>query len=106
MNRFTYKGSNSSIFIFASLLIGGLFGGQGPVVQSIVSLTSSLRDQLVKCFTLTKYTDIFVKKLVKLLQCESFSQFFNTNIGVFQILTFEILTKRSLTTSLIVNNQA
>ena len=23
----------------------------GPVVQSIVSLTSSLRDQLVKCFT-------------------------------------------------------
>ena len=31
------------------------FGGhrtpQGPVVQSIVSLTSSLRGQLVKCFT-------------------------------------------------------
>ena len=25
--------------------------GQGPVVQSIVSLTSSLRGQLVKCFT-------------------------------------------------------
>ena len=24
---------------------------QGPVVQSIVSLTSSLRGQLVKCFT-------------------------------------------------------
>ena len=26
-------------------------GVQGPVVQSIVSLTSSLRGQLVKCFT-------------------------------------------------------
>ena len=24
---------------------------QGPVVQSVVSLTSSLRGQLVKCFT-------------------------------------------------------
>ena len=31
---------------------------QGPVVQSIVSLTSLLRGQLVKCFT-TKYTRIF-----------------------------------------------
>ena len=27
-----------------------LFAVQGPVVQSIVSLTSSLRGQLVKCF--------------------------------------------------------
>ena len=27
------------------------FINQGPVVQSIVSLTSSLRDQLAKCFT-------------------------------------------------------
>ena len=33
-----------------------------PVVQSIFSLTSSLRGQLVKCFTnfLAKHTDIFV----------------------------------------------
>ena len=28
-----------------------LFAVQGPVVQSIVSLTSSLKGQLVKCFT-------------------------------------------------------
>ena len=28
-----------------------LFPFLGPVVQSIISLTSSLRDQLVKCFT-------------------------------------------------------
>ena len=32
----------------------------GPVVQSIVSLPSSLRGHLVKSFmTITKYTDIF-----------------------------------------------
>ena len=33
----------------------------GPVVQSIVSLMSSLRGQLVKCFYyfITKYTDTF-----------------------------------------------
>ena len=38
-----------------------VFRISGPVVQSIVSLTSSLRGQFVKCFTtfITKYTDIF-----------------------------------------------
>ena len=40
----------------------------GPVVQSIVSLMSSLRGHLVMCFTLfydfiNKYTDIFVEKM-------------------------------------------
>ena len=30
---------------------GRFLKDQGSVVQSIVSLTSSLRDQLVKCFT-------------------------------------------------------
>ena len=35
-------------------------GGQGPVVQSMVSLTSSLSGQLVKCFmTLSLNTLIF-----------------------------------------------
>ena len=32
--------------------------------------------------------------------------FFNKNIGIFEILTFEILTKRQLTTSLVLNNWA
>ena len=45
-----------------------LFRVLGPLVQSIVSLTSSLRGQLVKCFTtlepttynfITKYTEFF-----------------------------------------------
>ena len=52
---------------------------QGPVVQSIVSLTSSLRGQLVKCFLiLYPNTLIFLlKKYEKLLPCKSFSHFFN-----------------------------
>ena len=33
------------------LVTGYEFNAQGPVVQSIVSLTSSFRGQLVKCFT-------------------------------------------------------
>ena len=51
-----------------------IFIGLGPVVQSIVSLTSSLRGQLVKCFmTLLPNTLIFfVEKMSK-----SFSHFFN-----------------------------
>ena len=38
-----------------------VFTIQGPVVQSIVSLTSSLRGQLV--FFITKYTNIFVESM-------------------------------------------
>ena len=49
----------------------------GPVVQSIISLTSLLRGQLDKCFT-TLLPNIFVEK----------------NIGIFEILTFETLTSR------------
>ena len=56
---------------------------------------------------ITNYTDIFVEKCEKLLQCKSFYHFFkNKNIDDFQILMFEILTKRSLTTSLVLNNWA
>ena len=49
---------------------------QGQVVQSIVTITSSLRGQLVKCFmTLYPNTQVlFVeKKCKKLLQCKSLS---------------------------------
>ena len=68
----------------------------GPVVQSIVSLTSSLRGQLVKCFwtLLPNILKFLLKKCEKLLHCKSFSHFFNKNIGIFEILTFEILTSR------------
>ena len=53
---------------------------QGPVVQSIVSLTSLLRGQLVKCFmTLSPNTLIFfVEKMREAFaHCKSFSHFFN-----------------------------
>ena len=52
---------------------------QGPVIQSMVSLTSWLRGQLLKCFTiLLPNTLIFLlKKWEKLLQCKSFSHFSN-----------------------------
>ena len=81
---------------------------QGPVVQSIVSLTSSLRGQLVECFmTLSPNILIFfVEKMREAFALQKLLTFFNKNIGLFQILTFEILTKRSLTMSLVLNNRA
>ena len=59
---------------------------QGPatVVQSIVSVMSSLRGQLVKCFrTLLPNTLIFFVEKI----------FATKNIGKFQKLMFEILSK-------------
>ena len=49
----------------------------GPVVQSIISLTSSLRGQLVKYFRplLLNTLKFFVEKWEKLLHCKSFSLF-------------------------------
>ena len=38
--------------------------------------------------------------------CKASHIFSTKNIGLFQILTFEILTKRELTTSLVLNNRA
>ena len=35
----------------ALILVSALWADRGPVVQSILSLTSLLRGQLVKCFT-------------------------------------------------------
>ena len=61
----------------------------GPVVQSIVSLTSSLRGQQVFCNFITKHTGIFVEKMRKA------SYIFSTkHIGIFKILMFDVLTKR------------
>ena len=53
---------------------------------------------------ITKYTEIFVKKLREAFK--TFSHFFNKNIGVFEILTIEILTTRELTTLLVSNSRA
>ena len=68
-----------------------LTGTLGPVVQSIVSLRSSLRGQLIKCFTtlLPNTLKFFLEKMR-----EAFHIFSTKNIGIFEILTFEILMKR------------
>ena len=73
------------------------FAELGPVVQSIVSLTSLLRGQLVKCFTSIqpKTLIFFVKKMREAFAMQNASHIFSTkNIGIFEILTFEILTSR------------
>ena len=76
-----------------------LFKYLGLVAQSIVSLTSSLRGQLVKCLTTSKpYTLIVFEEKMKeafALALQKLLTFFQQkNIAVFQIFTFEILTKR------------
>ena len=87
---------------------------QDPVVQSIVSLTISLRHKFVKQMSAkvtntllffveknvrilcsAKDSHIFFQKCENPLQCKGFSHFFSTkNNSVFVILMFEILTKR------------
>ena len=71
---------------------------QGPVVQSIVSLTSSLRRHLVKCFiTLSPNTlKFFVEKMKEAFAVQKPLTFFDKKImGYFRFFkTFEILTKR------------
>ena len=72
---------------------------QGPVVQSIVSLTSLLRGQLIKWFTsiFSNTLIFFVGKMRDAFALQKLLTFFSTkNIGKFQILTFEILTKHEL----------
>ena len=58
---------------------------QGPVVQSIVSLTSSLRGQLVKCFT-TLYPNtliFFVEKMGEAFALQKLLTFFQQKILVY-----------------------
>ena len=81
--------------------------GQGPVVQSIISLTSSLGGQLVKRITTLSPNTLkfFVQKMREAFA--KASHIFSTkNIGIYEILTFEILTKHELTTSLVLKNRA
>ena len=58
---------------------------QGPVVQSIVSLTSPLRGQLVKCFrTLFPNTLIyFVEKMREAFAMQKLHTFFQQKISAY-----------------------
>ena len=78
-------------------LISVDFALKGPVIQSILSLMSLLSGQLGKCFTtlLPNTMIYFVEKIERSFCSAKASHIFSTiNIGLFQILTFEILTKR------------
>ena len=65
---------------------------------SYVSLTNSFRGQLVKCFTtsLPNTLIFFVEKMRGTFALQKLLVFFfsTKNIGIFEILTFEILTSR------------
>ena len=58
---------------------------QGPVVQSIVSFTSSLRGQLVKCFTtlLPNTLIFFVDKMREAFALQKLLTFFQQKILVY-----------------------
>ena len=61
----------------------------------MVSLMSSLRGQLVKCFmTLQKNTIIFFAEKMREAFTKASLIFSTKNIGIFEILKFEILMKR------------
>ena len=68
---------------------------QGPVVQSIVSLTSVLSGQLLKCYktVLPNTLIFFVETMREAFALQKLLTFINKNTGVFQKLMFEILTK-------------
>ena len=64
---------------------------QGPVVQSIISSTSSLRGKLVMCFTTLEANTLLFFVFQKMR--EAFHIFSTKNLGFFfQILVSEILT--------------
>ena len=78
-------------------IIALCFRNQGPVVQSIISLTSSLKGQLVKCFTTLQPNTLkfFVQNNERSFCSAKAPHVFSAkNIGIFEILTFEILKKR------------
>ena len=66
--------------------------GQGPFAQSIDSLTSTLRGQLVTCFRLYNKNNKTHLYFLLWKWEKTLHFFFNKNIGVFEILSFEILS--------------
>ena len=60
----------------------GLLIYEGPVVQSILSLTSLLRGQLIKCFTtlLPNTLIFFVEKIQEAFALQKFHTFFQQKI--------------------------
>ena len=82
--QYSLKKSNLSLkqnYRFLKIL-KVLFGGQGQVVQSMVSLTSSSRGQLVRCFTtlLPNTLIFFVGKMREAFALQKLLTFFQQKI--------------------------
>ena len=73
-----------------------LYNHQEPVVQSIVSVTISLRHKFFKQISakVTNTLLFFVEKMLESFAVQRILTFFQQKITVFVILMFEILTKR------------
>ena len=56
---------------------------QGLVVQRIVSLTSSIRDQLVFYDFITKHTEFFAEKMSEAFALQKRLTFFSTKISAY-----------------------
>ena len=79
-----------------ALMCSVITNNQGPVVQSNVSLTSSL---VVKMLTVLVST---ISNLQSICKCKSYSHFFSKNISIY----IPYLMIKVLTTSLVLNNWA
>ena len=72
----------SLIFSTKNINLGIKFNELGPVVQSIVSLTSSLKGQLLKCFgtLLPNILKFFVEKMREAFAVQKLLTFFQQKI--------------------------
>ena len=93
--------------MFAGWIFGSGVGKhsfiQGPIVESIVSLTTSLRRQFVK-YMPTTFSNTLLFFVGKMCNAKDSHIFSTKNHIIFIIFMFEILMKRKLTTLLISNN--
>ena len=69
------KGEVLKVVAIEYIIVCAYVADLGPVVRSIVSLTSSLRGQLVKCFTtlLPNTLIFFVEKMIEAFALHTFS---------------------------------
>ena len=83
------------------------FSYLGPVVQSIVSLTSSLVVKMLTVLVSTIFDShvFFWKNMSSFFKCKSYSHFFNKTISVYAIFNDQSFND-TLTTSLVLNNWA
>ena len=82
---------------------------QGPAVQSIVSLTSSIVVNMLTVLVSTiSYSQVFLmkicEKILHMQQMQKLLTFFSKNISVYAIRNDQNFNNMLLTTSLVLNN--